>query len=93
MKEFQQIGRTISDKKRYERFYGIIPQRLSGKKVLPEKDIKKIDNFRSFVSENTLKLIRTEERIIKNSPHSINNFVSISDCDDFIPEICIYFGI
>lgn len=65
MKEFQQIGRTISDKKRYERFYGIIPQRLSGKKVLPEKDIKKIDDFRSFVSENTLKLIRTGERIIK----------------------------
>ena len=43
MKEFQQIGRTISDKIRDETFYGIIPQRLSGKKVLHEKDIKKID--------------------------------------------------
>ena len=32
----------------------------------------------------TLKPIRTEERIIKNSPHSIDNCVSMSDCDNFI---------
>ena len=67
MKEFQQIGRTISDKIRDETFYGISPQRLSWEKVLPEKDIKKIDDFRTFVSENTLKLIRTGDRIIKKT--------------------------
>lgn len=65
MKEFQQIGRAISDKIRDETFYGIIPQKLSGEKTLSEKDIKKIDDFSGFVSENTLKLIKTGGEIVK----------------------------